>query len=211
MKPGRAPGRNWNAKKKESAVTAGMGKESLVPPGALGYEEGLHPRKDPHMATIHLKGKPIQTSGNLPAVGSVAPDVALAAADLSDKKISSFAGKRVLNIFPSLDTGVCAMSVRTFNKKAAGKPGVSVLNISMDLPFAMKRFCAAEGIEGAVTLSAFRSDFAEKYGLEIREGGMAGLCSRAVIVLDEAGKVLYTEQVPEITQEPSYDAALAKI
>jgi thioredoxin-dependent peroxiredoxin len=163
------------------------------------------------MTTIALRGKPVNTSGELPKVGSTAPDLELAGLDLSNKKISSFPGKRVLNIFPSVDTGVCATSVRTFNKKAAGMAGVTVLNISMDLPFAMKRFCGAEGIEGVVALSAFRSDFAEKFGLKILDGGMAGLCSRAVIVLDEGGKVLYTEQVPEITQEPNYDAALAKL
>jgi thiol peroxidase len=163
------------------------------------------------MSTITFKGNPVHTSGTLPAVGSVAPEFNLVAADLSEKKLSSFAGKRVLNIFPSLDTGVCATSVRTFNKKAAGMAGVAVLNISMDLPFAAKRFCAAEGIEGAVTLSAFRSNFAEQYGLKMVDGPLAGLCSRAVIVVDAAGKVVHAEQVPEIAQEPNYDAALAAL
>ncbi|MHB8877560.1 MAG: thiol peroxidase [Myxococcaceae bacterium] len=158
-----------------------------------------------------LKGNTIHTSGSLPAVGSVAPDFSLVAGDLSEKKLSAFTGTRVLNIFPSIDTGVCATSVRTFNKKAAGVKGVTVLNISKDLPFASKRFCGAEGIEGAVTLSAFRSTFAGQYGLEIADGPLAGLCSRAVIVVNEAGKVVYTEQVPEITQEPNYDAALAAL
>ena len=163
------------------------------------------------MATVNLKGNPVQTSGNLPAVGSTAPDATLTGLDLQDKKLSSIPGKRVLNIFPSLDTGVCASSVRTFNKRAAEKPGVTVVNISMDLPFAMKRFCATEGIERAVSYSAFRTDFADKFGVKIMQGGMAGLLSRAVVILDEQGKVLYTEQVPELTTEPNYDAAMAKL
>jgi len=163
------------------------------------------------MATVNLKGNPVQTSGNLPAVGSAAPDATLTGLDLQDKKLSSIPGKRVLNIFPSLDTGVCATSVRTFNKRAAEKPGVTVVNISMDLPFAMKRFCATEGIERAVSYSAFRTDFADKFGVKIMQGGMAGLLSRAVVILDEQGKVVYTEQVPEITTEPNYDAAMAKL
>lgn len=163
------------------------------------------------MATITFKGNPIHTNGALPAVGSAAPDFSLVGADLAEKKLSGFQGKRVLNIFPSIDTGVCATSVRTFNKKAAGMPGVSVLNISMDLPFAAKRFCAAEGIEGAVTLSAFRSNFAEQYGLKMVDGPLAGLCARVVIVVDGAGKVVHAEQVPEIAQEPNYDAALAAL
>jgi thiol peroxidase len=163
------------------------------------------------MATVNLKGNPIQTAGNLPAVGSTAPDAMLTGVDLQDKKLSSISGKRVLNIFPSLDTGVCATSVRTFNKRAAEKPGVTVVNISMDLPFAMKRFCATEGIERAVSYSAFRTDFAEKFGVKITQGGMSGLLSRAVVILDEQGKVVYTEQVPEITTEPNYDAAMAKL
>jgi thiol peroxidase len=163
------------------------------------------------MADITLKGNTIHTSGKLPEVGSTAPDAALVKADLSEATISSFSGKKLLNVFPSLDTGICAASVRNFVKKAAGKAGVTVLNISADLPFAAKRFCAAEGIEAAVTLSTFRSDFAKRYGLEIVDGPMKGLCSRAVLVLDESNKVLYTEQVPEIVQEPNYDAALAKL
>jgi thiol peroxidase len=163
------------------------------------------------MSTITFKGNPIHTSGSLPAVGATAPEFSLVGADLAEKKLSAFTGKKVLNIFPSLDTGVCATSVRTFNKKAAGMAGVAVLNISMDLPFAAKRFCAAEGIEGAVTLSAFRSNFAEAYGLKMVDGPLAGLCSRSVIVVNEAGKVVYAEQVPEIAQEPNYDAALAAL
>jgi thioredoxin-dependent peroxiredoxin len=163
------------------------------------------------MATVTLKGNPVQTSGNLPAVGSAAPDATLTGVDLQDKKLSSITGKRVLNIFPSLDTGVCAASVRAFNKRAAEKPGVTVVNVSMDLPFAMKRFCATEGIERAVSYSAFRTDFGDKFGVKIMQGGMSGLLSRAVVILDEQGKVLYTEQVPELTTEPNYDAAMAKL
>lgn len=163
------------------------------------------------MANITLKGNPIQTEGTLPAVGSPAPDATLTGLDLADKKLSSIPGKRVLNIFPSVDTGVCAASVRTFNKRATEKPNVTVINVSMDLPFALKRFCGAEGIEKALSFSGFRGDFGKQYGVTIQSGGMAGLFSRAVVVLDEGGKVVYTEQVPEIGQEPNYDAALAKL
>jgi thiol peroxidase len=163
------------------------------------------------MATITLKGNTIHTAGTLPAKGTVAPDAKLTGLDLKDVALSSIPGKRVLNIFPSLDTATCAMSVRTFNKRATEKPGVTVVNVSMDLPFALKRFCGAEGIEKALTFSAFRSDFGAKFGLPITEGGMAGLFSRAVVVLDGDGKVLYTVQVPEIAQEPNYDAALAAL
>lgn len=163
------------------------------------------------MAKITLKGNPIQTSGELPAAGSAAPDPVLTGTDLADVRLSSFKGKKVLNIFPSLDTAVCATSVRTFSKKATGRKDVTVLNISMDLPFAHKRFCASEGIEGVVNLSAFRSRFPEEFGVKILGSGMAGLCARAVVVLDENNKVLYTQQVPEITSEPDYDAALAKL
>ncbi|HEX5753995.1 MAG TPA: thiol peroxidase [Archangium sp.] len=163
------------------------------------------------MAQITLKGNPIQTAGNLPTVGAQAPDATLTGVDLADKKLSSIPGKRVLNIFPSIDTGVCATSVRTFNKRATEKPNVTVINVSMDLPFALKRFCGAEGIEKALTFSGFRGDFGKQYGVTIKDGGLAGLYSRAVVVLDENGKVLHTEQVPEIGQEPNYDAALAKL
>jgi thiol peroxidase len=163
------------------------------------------------MARITLKGNPFDTCGELPAKGTVAPDFALAAQDLSEKRLADFPGRKVLNVFPSLDTPVCALSVRAFNEKAAGRPGVTVLNISADLPFAQKRFCGAEGIEGAVTLSTFRSTFARDYGLEIANGPLAGLCSRAVIVLDAQNRVVYAAQVPEIAQEPDYAAALAAL
>jgi len=163
------------------------------------------------VADITLKGNPIKTVGNLPEVGATAPDFTLVKTDLSEASLSSYKGKKVLNIFPSLDTGLCAASVRTFNKKVSEKSGVTVLNISCDLPFAHKRFCAAEGIENAVNLSAFRGDFADKYGVKIATSVMQGLCSRAVVVLDDDNKVLYTEQVPEIGQEPAYDAAFAQL
>lgn len=164
------------------------------------------------MARITLKGNPINTSGNLPAVGSQAKDFSLVKQDLSEASLGSFAGKKkILNIYVSLDTGICAASIKKFHQEAAKKPNVVVLNISADLPFASKRFCGAEGIENAVTLSTFRSKFADDYGLRMIEGPLAGLCARSVIVLDENNKVLYTEQVPEIGQEPNYDKALASV
>jgi thiol peroxidase len=163
------------------------------------------------MTEITLKGNPIHTAGELPAVGAAAPELSLVRSDLSQAGLADFAGKKVLNIFPSLDTGTCANSVRTFNARAADLDGVVVLNISADLPFAHKRFCVAEGLEGVVTLSTFRSTFANDYGVGIIDGPMAGLCSRAVLVLDEQNQVLHSQQVPEIGQEPDYDAALAAL
>lgn len=164
------------------------------------------------MAEIAFKGTPVHTLGDLPAVGSQAPAFDLVAQDLSTETLATFAGmKKVLNVFPSLDTPVCATSVRAFNEKAAGRDGVVVLNISADLPFASKRFCAAEGIEGAHTLSTFRGAFPKAYGLEITDGPLAGLCSRAVVVLDENDKVVHVQQVPDIVEEPDYDAALAAL
>jgi len=164
------------------------------------------------MADITLKGNPIHTSGNLPAVGSKAPDFQLVGDDLSTKGLSDFSGKKILNIFPSVDTPVCATSVRKFNEQAAGKGGVSVLCISADLPFAQKRFCAAEGIEGVVNLSSFRdAGFGKEYGVTMTDGPLAGLLARAVVVVDENGTVTHSEMVPEIAQEPDYASALAKI
>ena len=160
------------------------------------------------MATITLKGNPFQTSGELPASGSTAPDFELADTGLGAKRLSDYSGKKVLNIFPSLDTPVCAASVRQFNQRAAGLAGVTVLNVSADLPFAHARFCTAEGIEGVENLSTFRSSFARDYGVEAVDGPLAGLCSRAVLVLDEDNRVVHREQVPEIAQEPDYEAAL---
>ena len=165
------------------------------------------------MAEITLKGTLINTSGDLPAVGTDAPDFALVANDLSAASLSDYAGKSVvLNIFPSLDTPVCATSVRTFNERAAGRDDAVVLCVSVDLPFALGRFCGAEGIENVHTLSAFRSPgFADAYGVGLVDGPLAGVLARAIVVIDGDGKVSYTELVPEIVQEPDYDAALAAI
>lgn len=163
------------------------------------------------MAKITFKGTEINTQGDLPAVGSQAPDFKLTAGDLSEKSLSDFKGKKViLNIFPSVDTGTCAASVRKFNEEAAGLENTVVLCISKDLPFAQGRFCAAEGIENVVSLSEYKdSNFSDAYQLKIAEGPLAGLLSRSVVVVDEEGKVVYTEQVAETTEEPNYEQALA--
>lgn len=165
------------------------------------------------MATITLKGNSIHTAGELPAVGSQLPAFNLVKSDLSEVSQADFAGKKVvLNIFPSLDTAVCAASVRRFNKEAGERGDTVVLCISADLPFAQGRFCTTEGLENVVSLSVFRSpEFGSDYGLTITDGPLKGLLSRAVIVADASGKVLYTEQVPEIVQEPDYDKALAAL
>ena len=164
------------------------------------------------MASITLKGQPIHTSGDLPAIGDKAPNFSLTTNDLADVNLGVYAGKRkLLNIFPSLDTSVCATSVRKFNQEAAQLPDTAVLNISADLPFAQKRFCVAEGIQNAQTLSSFRSSFAEDYGLKIIDGPLKGLCSRAVLVLDQDNMVIHAEQVAEIAQEPDYAKALAAL
>lgn len=165
------------------------------------------------MATITFKGTPVHTNGELPAVGSAAPDFMLVQNDLSDLLLDDLKGRKVvLNIFPSLDTGVCAMSVRKFNEQASRIPGAAILCISKDLPFAQARFCGAEGIENVKTVSTFRCDcFEKRYGILMTDGPLRSLLARAVIVLDEEGKVIYTELVPEITQEPNYEAALAAV
>ncbi len=162
------------------------------------------------MATITLKGNPIHTSGELPAVGSKAPEFRLTRSDLSDASLADFAGfKKILNIVPSLDTGVCAASARRFNQEAAAVDGVRILTISRDLPFAQARFCAAEGIENVVMLSELRDlSFGDSYGVRIVDGPLAGLLSRAVVVLDAQDRVTYVEQIPEIAQEPDYAKAL---
>jgi thioredoxin-dependent peroxiredoxin len=162
------------------------------------------------MARITLKGNAINTIGNLPAVGSKAPDFKVTKSDLSDVSLKDFAGKNViLNIFPSIDTGVCAASVRKFNEKAGSLPNTVVLCVSADLPFAHNRFCGAEGIKNVVTGSELHEKkFGENYGVRIVDGPLAGLLARSVVVVDEKGNVKYTEQVPEIAQEPNYDAAL---
>jgi len=165
------------------------------------------------MATITLKGNTIHTIGDLPKVGTSISDFELVKGDLSKVSLKDFAGHQlVLNIFPSIDTGVCATSVRKFNEKAASLANTKVLCISRDLPFAQNRFCGAEGIQNAVTLSDFATGkFGKDYQLEITDGTLAHLHSRCVIVVDDKGKVVYNEQVPEITQEPNYDAALAAL
>ncbi|WP_452229104.1 MULTISPECIES: thiol peroxidase [unclassified Lacinutrix] len=162
------------------------------------------------MAKITLGGAPTETCGSLPTVGEKAPDFTLTVSDLSTKKLSDFTGhKVVLNIFPSVDTGTCATSVRTFNKEAAKMTNTKVVCISRDLPFAQARFCGAEGIENVSMLSDFKTgQFGKDYGLEITTGAFAGLHSRCVVVLDENGIVTYTEQVQEVGDEPNYKAAL---
>ncbi len=161
------------------------------------------------MAQITLRGNPINTVGDLPAVGSAAPAFALTGVDLGPVTSEQFSGKPVvLNIFPSIDTPVCATSVRTFNERAAAG-GATVLCVSNDLPFAQKRFCGAEGIENVSTASSFRDSFGQDYGVALADGPMAGLLARAIVVIGADGNVAYTELVPEIAQEPDYDAALA--
>lgn len=162
------------------------------------------------MASITLGGKPVHTLGDLPAAGTQAPDVELVRSDLSRAKISDFKGKKVLmNIFPSVNTGVCSASVRQFNQEAAELENTVVLCISRDLPFAQDQFCAAEGIENVVMLSDYRDGrFGQAYQLAMTDGAFEALLSRSVVVLDTSGKVVYTEQVPEIGEEPNYKAAL---
>lgn len=163
------------------------------------------------MATVTLGGNPVNTNGELPKVGSKAPNFKLVNKDLGVVSLEDFAGKRlVLNIFPSVDTPTCAASVRNFNVKASELQNTTVLCISRDLPFAQKRFCGAEGIENVVNLSDFKDgSFGKDYGLEISDSALAGLHSRVVIVVDENGTVLHTEQVSEIANEPNYETALA--
>lgn len=163
------------------------------------------------MASITLGGNSIHTSGELPKVGSKAIDFNLVKTDLGTASLADFTGTRVvLNIFPSIDTGTCATSVRKFNEKASALENTKVLCISRDLPFAQKRFCGAEGLENVINLSDFKEGlFGKNYGLEITDGPLAGLHSRVVVVLDENGTILHTEQVNEIADEPNYEAALS--
>jgi len=165
------------------------------------------------MATINLKGNPINTIGNLPVAGSKAPAFNLVKTDLSALALDELKGKRVLlNIFPSLDTDVCAASVRQFNKAAGDYPNTVVVCISKDLPFAHNRFCSTEGLNSVISASDFRDGkFGKDYGVTIVDGPLAGLLSRAVVVLNEDGEVIYNEQVPDIVQEPDYSAALAAL
>lgn len=163
------------------------------------------------MATTHLKGSEVHTNGELPAVGAKAPDFELVAGDLSEKSLADFAGKRkILNIVPSLDTPVCAASARHFNGDASSLENTVVLVISADLPFAQGRFCTTEGLDNVVPLSMMRNrNFAKDYGVLLVDGPLAGICARAVVVLDENDTVIYTQLVDEITTEPDYAAALA--
>ncbi|MFK7988388.1 MAG: thiol peroxidase [Sandaracinaceae bacterium] len=164
------------------------------------------------MAKTALGGNPVDTNGDLPSPGAAAPAVSLTGADLADVSLDAYEGKtKILNIFPSVDTSVCATSVRTFNEKAGQKDGVVVLNISADLPFAQKRFCGAEGLEGVATLSTFRSSFASDYGVHLEAGPMAGLCARAVVVVGPDNVVKHAELVSDIANEPNYDDALAAL
>ncbi len=165
------------------------------------------------MASITLKGNPVSTVGELPEVGSAAPAFTGVKDDLSACSLGELSGKKVvLNIFPSIDTGVCAASTRRFNEEAGSLDNAVVVCVSADLPFALGRFCGAEGLDNVVTVSVFRNpEFGSDYGVTIADGPLAGLLSRAVVVIDEEGKVAYTEQVPEIAQEPNYEAALAAL
>ncbi len=164
------------------------------------------------MANITLKGNAVHTIGDLPAKGSTAKDFKMTKGDLSDATLESYAGKiKILNIFPSIDTPTCASSVRKFNQEATALKNVVVLNISADLPFAQKRFCGAEGINNCESLSTFKSTFGKDWGLEIKDSPLAGLLSRAIVVLSADNKVLHTEQVSEIASEPNYAAALAAV
>jgi len=162
------------------------------------------------MATVTLKGTECHTNGELPNIGDIAPSIKLTDGDLAEVTLDKFANKKkLLNIVPSLDTDVCQISTKKFNEDAAGKDGIAILTISADLPFAQSRFCSAEKLSNVITLSMMRSrKFAKDYGVLLEDGPLAGITARAVVVLDASNKVLYTELVPEITQEPNYDAAL---
>lgn len=162
------------------------------------------------MSTVTFKGTPIKLAGTFPVVGQQAPNFKLAAGDLSDKQLADFKGKtKILSIVPSLDTPVCAISAQKFNEAVSKLDAVVVLNVSADLPFAQGRFCESKSLHNIVTLSTFRSpSFGTDYGLQLAEGPLAGLLARAVIVIDASDKIVYTELVPEIAQEPNYDAAL---
>ena len=165
------------------------------------------------MAQVTLKGNAVEVGGNFPQAGAAAPDFQLVNGSLQSQSLADFAGKRkILNIFPSVDTGVCAQSVRHFNQDAAGLDNAVVLCISADLPFAQARFCGAEGIENVVMLSAFRSpEFKQAYGVDMTSGPLQGLCARSVVVLDTDNKVIYSQLVPEITEAPDDAAALAAL
>lgn len=165
------------------------------------------------MATITFKGSPVETSGSLPETGTLAPNFSLTGTDLEDVGLDAFAGKtKILSIVPSLDTGICAMSAKAFNQKVNTLDNTVVLNISADLPFAAKRFCEAEGLDAVIPLSCFRhAEFGDLYGMKIVSGPLAGLLGRAVVVLSADNRVVYTQLVPEIAQEPDYAAVLEAV
>ncbi len=164
------------------------------------------------MATITFQGKPLKTSGELPVVGSPAPDFSLTNGRLQNVNLASYANKKkILHIVPSIDTPVCAASTRRFNEKAAKLDNTVVLNISADLPFAQDRFCASEKLKNIIPLSTFRSNFADDYGVKMIDGVLAGLTARAVVVIDEKNQVIYTQSVKEITEEPDYEDVLANL
>lgn len=165
------------------------------------------------MATISSRGEVVETSGELPEVGDAAPDFSLRKADLSPVALTDYRGRRlVLNIFPSIDTPTCAKSVRRFNEQAAAMPNTRVLCVSADLPFALSRFCGAEGIENLDTASVYRApEFGRDYGVYMAEGRLGGLLARAIVLVDESGKVAYRELVPEIAQEPDYEAVMEQL
>jgi thioredoxin-dependent peroxiredoxin len=165
------------------------------------------------MAKVTLLGAPVNTSGNLPAVGSKAPDFNLVKSDLTNLKLSDLKGKKViLSIFPCQETGTCSASIRKFNQLAAGKENVTILGISKDLPFAHKHFCESEGITNMITLSGYRDQaFGKAYGVDTLEGMFGGLYARSIVIVDESGNVVYTEQVQEMSHEPDYEAALAAL
>lgn len=180
---------------------------------ALLFFSVFHFAQNTKMAnTIMMGGKPVHTYSKLPAVDKAAPKFTLADVGMKDQTLDSYKGKfLILNIFPSVDTGVCSASVRHFNEDAANLPNTVVLCISKDLPFAQKRFCGAEGIKNVVMLSDFRSDFGKTYGVEITDSVMKGLLSRAVVVIDPSGKIVYEEQVADISHEPNYEAAIKAV
>jgi thiol peroxidase len=164
------------------------------------------------MAQVTFKGSAVTTSGNLPAVGSKAPDFRLVASDLSEKTLESFAGKKkILTINPSYDTGVCQKAARTFNQRMSERPDVVVLLVSADLPFAQARFCQAEGLENVVPVSSFRATFGNDYGVTMITGPLQGLTARSVVVLNEQNQVIHSQLVPEIVEEPNYDAVVASL
>ena len=164
------------------------------------------------MASVTFKGSPVKINGNLPEVGSQAPDFKLIGSGLNEINLSDYKGKKVvLNIFPSIDTDTCAASVRTFNKNAAELGNVAVINLSLDLPFAQKRFCGAEGIDKVVVASLFRSDFLKYLPIDFTDGPLKGLTSRVIMVINEKNEIIYTEQVAEIVNEPNYQEALVAL